>query len=316
MTDLINLKKVNPKKNIVLSQQFTKEYLDIIFKLSTQMKKDYSKFISTLKGKVVAMLFYEASTRTRFSFESAVLRLGGSCITIENANEFSSVSKGETLEDTIKMANNYADIIVLRHFEDDSTKRAVSVSDVPIINAGSGKSQHPTQALLDLFTIYEEFGTLSNLKIAVVGDLLRGRTCDSMVYLLSKFENNIFYFVSPLNSKVKESLKEHLKENNINFYENDSLEQVLPEVDVCYMTRVQKERFSTKEEYEEAKGKYILDNRNVNIMKDKAIIMHPLPRVDEISVEVDTNKRARYFEQAKNGLYVRMALLKNLVENN
>lgn len=316
MTDLINLKKVNPKKNIVLSQQFTKEYLDIIFKLSTQMKKDYSKFISTLKGKVVAMLFYEASTRTRFSFESAVLRLGGSCITTENANEFSSVSKGETLEDTIKMANNYADIIVLRHFEDDSTKRAVSVSDVPIINAGSGKSQHPTQALLDLFTIYEEFGTLSNLKIAVVGDLLRGRTCDSMVYLLSKFENNIFYFVSPLNSKVKESLKEHLKENNINFYENDSLEQVLPEVDVCYMTRVQKERFSTKEEYEEAKGKYILDNRNVNIMKDKAIIMHPLPRVDEISVEVDTNKRARYFEQAKNGLYVRMALLKNLVENN
>lgn len=316
MINNISLKELSPKKHVVLSQQFSKEFLYDLFKLVDEIKKNPQNFSNELRGKIVAMLFYEPSTRTRFSFESAVLRLGGHTITTENGKEFSSVSKGETIEDTIRMVNGYADFIVMRHFEDDSSKRGVSVAEVPLINAGSGKSQHPTQALLDLYTIYQEFKRLDNLKVAVVGDLLRGRTCDSLVYLLSKFDGNVFYFVSPDNSKVKESLKEHLIENNYEFYESENLEEVLPKLDVCYMTRVQKERFLTTEEYEKAKGQFILDKENVELMKDNAIIMHPLPRIDEITIEVDENKRARYFEQARNGLFVRMGLLKTLNDNN
>ncbi|NQZ85385.1 MAG: aspartate carbamoyltransferase [Nanoarchaeales archaeon] len=309
------MKKENPKKNIILSQQFSIEFLNELFKLTDFMKQNETKVSEELRGKIVSLLFYESSTRTRFSFESAVLKLGGNCITTENAAQFSSASKGETLEDSIRMVSTYCDFIILRHNEDNSSKRAVSVASVPVINAGSGKSQHPTQALLDLYTIYEEFGTLENMKFAIVGDLLRGRTCDSLVYLLSKFKGNEFFFVSPDNSKIKESLKNYLVENNLNFSEVDNLDDVLPAVDVCYMTRIQKERFESLVEYEKTKGLFILDKENVELMKDNAIIMHPLPRVDEITLDVDMNKRARYFEQAKNGLYVRMAILKLLNDN-
>lgn len=311
-----DLKAISPKKHIIMSQQFSKDYIDEVFLIANFMKKNKRGVSDILKGNVVAMLFYEPSTRTRFSFESAVYRLGGNPITTENAKEFSSASKGETLEDTIRMVGNYADIAVMRHYEDDSSDRAVRVSKIPIINAGSGKSQHPTQALLDIYTIYENYKSLENLNVAVVGDLLRGRTCDSLVYLLSKYRNNTFYFVSPDNSKIKYSLRDHLMENNIRFIETTSLEDVLPKLDVCYMTRVQKERFSDEKEYEQVKGKYILGKNNVELMKKSAIIMHPLPRVDELSFEIDDNSRAKYFQQAENGLYVRMALLKILAENN
>ena len=186
-----DFKKISPKEHILMSQQFSIEYIEEVFKLTDSIKKSNAKgFSDVLKGKVIAMLFYEPSTRTRFSFESAVLRLGGSCITTENAKEFSSASKGETIEDTFKMINNYADFVVMRHYEDDSSERAVKVAKIPLINAGSGKSQHPTQALLDIYTIYENFKSLENLNVAVVGDLLRGRTCDSLIYLLSKYNIN------------------------------------------------------------------------------------------------------------------------------
>ena len=214
-------------------------------------------------------------------------------------------------------------MIVLRHNEDDSSERAVRATKVPLINAGSGKSQHPTQALLDVYTVQENFGSLKNLNIGVVGDLLRGRTCDSLVYLLSKYKNNTFHFVSPDNSQIKPSLREHLVENGISFNETSNLESVLPILDVCYMTRIQKERFLKKDgvtidekAYEAAKGKCILGTYNVDLMKKDSIIMHPLPRVDEISVQIDNDPRAKYFEQAENGLYVRMALLKILADNN
>jgi aspartate carbamoyltransferase catalytic subunit len=309
-----SFKKDASMKNIVLTQQFSKEYIFEVIRLANYMKQNEFNVSHILKNKIVAMLFYESSTRTRFSFESAVYRLGGNCITTENAAQFSSVSKGESLEDTVKMINGYADMLVLRHYEDESSKRAAAVTMIPLINAGSGKSQHPTQALLDIYTIYEYFGKLENLKIAIVGDLLRGRTCDSLVYLLSKFPNNKFFFISPENSKVKDSLKKHLKKLNVEFVETSNMDETLGELDVCYMTRIQKERFSSTEEYDKAKGKFILNGDNVNLMKKNSIIMHPLPRIDEISIEVDYDIRAKYFEQAKNGLYVRMAILKMLNE--
>lgn len=315
MSLIPNLKKSNPRENVVFSQQFDKEFLFELFDRTDFMKDNKYEVSNILNNRIVAMLFYEPSTRTRFSFESAVHRLGGKVIGTENASVFSSAKKGETLEDTINMVSGYSDIIVLRHNEDDSSERAVFASDVPIINAGSGSAQHPTQALLDVYTIYDEFGRLEDLRVGLVGDLLRGRTCDSLVYLLSKFDNNQFYFVSPENSKVKPSLKSHLDENNVSYFESGDLNDLLPNVDVCYMTRIQKERFSSDSEYELAKGKFILDTDNVNTMKKDAIVMHPLPRVDEITTAVDLNPRARYKQQAKNGLYVRMALLEMIAKN-
>jgi aspartate carbamoyltransferase catalytic subunit len=310
------VKIISPYKHIIESQQFSKKFLKELFEITKYMKDNEYKVSNLLKGKIVALLFYEPSTRTRFSFESAALRLGASKITTENAKEFSSASKGETLQDSIKVINAYADFIVLRHFEDDSSEIASSVSNIPIINAGAGRGQHPTQALLDVYTIYENFGKLENLNVALVGDLLRGRTVNSLVYLLSQFKGNKFYFISPENSKAKKGIKEHLEKHEVEYVETDQLDKSLEEVDIVYMTRIQKERFEDIEEYDKAKGKFILDAKNVSLMKKDAIIMHPLPRVDEISTEVDNNPRAKYFEQAKNGLYVRMALLKILNDHN
>jgi len=305
----------SPYTHITHSQQFTPDFLFELFALTDDIRSNPEKYNDVLRGKIVATLFYEPSTRTRFSFESATYRLGGEVITTENAQEFSSATKGETIEDSIRVMSAYADFIVMRHFEEDSSKRAISTAKVPVINAGSGKSQHPTQALLDVYTIWKELGTLEDIHVAVVGDLLRGRTCDSLVYLLSKFGGTHFSFVSPENCNVKESLKEHLEEEGSTYEEIDDMNVCIEKVDALYMTRIQKERFHNTEEYEAAKGKFILDESDANKMKDDAIIMHPLPRVDEISVNVDVNKRARYFEQAENGLWVRMALLVLLNKN-
>jgi aspartate carbamoyltransferase catalytic subunit len=308
-------KEISPFKHILESQQFNQKYLLDIFSTAKMMKE--KNYISDeLKGKIVAMLFYEPSTRTRLSFETAALRLGAGVIMTENAKEFSSASKGETLQDTIKVVSGYANFIVIRHSENDAAEKAASVSTVPILNAGAGTGQHPTQALLDVFTIYETFGRLENLNIALVGDLLRGRTVNSLVYIMSKFKGNKFYFISPDNCKVKDGLKQHLKEHNMPFEETEDMESILPLADIVYMTRVQKERFDDPKEYEKAKGKFILNIGNVQKMKETAIIMHPLPRIDEISADVDSDKRAKYFEQAKNGLFVRMAILKGMNEHN
>ena len=304
---------LSPYHHVIRSQQFTLDYIEELFDLTDFMKKNEFNVSSQLKNRIVAMLFYEPSTRTRLSFESAAIRLGASKITTENAREFSSVSKGETLEDTIKIVQGYSDYIVLRHFEDDSSEIAAKLSSKPVINAGSGKGQHPTQALLDVYTIQENFKRLDNLCIGVVGDLLRGRTVESLVYLLSKFKNNKFYFISPDNSKMKDGLKKYLLDSKIDFVESSNLEENMSEFDVLYMTRVQKERFDNFDDYESAK--IILSSENINFLNKKSIIMHPLPRVDEISIEVDNDKRAKYFEQARNGLYVRMAIL-SIIEQN
>ncbi|MFT5727658.1 MAG: aspartate carbamoyltransferase catalytic subunit [Desulforhopalus sp.] len=307
-----------PWKHVIESQQFDRKLLEIVFKVADQMKADLSgerKYAKVLDGKIMASLFYESSTRTRFSFESAILRLGGSVITTENAREFSSASKGESLADSTKIMNGYADVIVMRHYEAGSAARAAEVSTIPIINAGDGAGQHPTQALLDMYTIVDAFPNFGSLKVAMVGDLRYGRTVRSLSYLLTKYANIELIFVSPSVCKMEADIKEYLDKNNVTWREETDLTQVAKEADCIYMTRVQKERFHSVDDYEAAASKYILTKEIVETMKKDAIIMHPLPRVDEIPPEVDDDPRARYFQQALNGLYIRMALLYLLLNN-
>jgi aspartate carbamoyltransferase catalytic subunit len=263
-----------------------------------------------LAGKIVACLFFEPSTRTRLSFETAVLRLGGSLVDMENGSVSSSAVKGETIEDTTRMVANLADLIVVRHPKDGAAEQAAKVSSVPIINAGDGGNQHPTQALLDLYTIKKEKGRLDNLNIAMVGDLLYGRTIHSTLTLLANFLGIKFYFVAPARLALPQKYKDLLKEKNINFEETDDFQTVLDKADVVYMTRVQKERFESHEEYEKLKDAYILDAKMLARMKTDVAILHALPRVNEVAVDVDADPRAAYFRQAKNGLFVRMALLR------
>ena len=307
-----------PWKHVIESQQFDRRLLEIVFKVADQMKADLSgerKYAKVLDGKIMASLFYESSTRTRFSFESAILRLGGSVITTENAREFSSASKGESLADSTKIMNGYADVIVMRHYEAGSAARAAEVSTIPIINAGDGAGQHPTQALLDMYTIVDAFPKFDSLKVAMVGDLRYGRTVRSLSYLLTKYTNIELIFVSPSVCKMEADIKEYLDKNDVTWREETDLTQVAKEADCIYMTRVQKERFHSVDDYEAAASKYILTKEIVETMKKDAIIMHPLPRVDEIPPEVDDDPRARYFQQALNGLYIRMALLYLLLNN-
>ncbi len=296
--------------NIIESQQFDQKFINNIFSIAGKLEK---KTENTLKGKIMASLFYEPSTRTRFSFESAMLRLGGSVITTENAKEFSSAAKGEALEDSIRVINNYADVIVLRHYEEGASKRAASVSKIPVINAGDGIGQHPTQALLDLYTIQKELGGIDGITIALVGDLKHGRTIRSLTYLLGKYKRIKIYFVSPQPLKIADDIKEYLKKHKVDFEEIESLELVIGKIDVLYQTRIQKERFRDDQEYRKFKGCYQIDLKLVSSMKKKSIIMHPLPRVDEILPEVDSSPKAAYFKQARYGLFIRMALLMYLI---
>ncbi len=301
-----------PLDHVVESQQFDRDLLRTVFQTADQMKADLvgeRKLAKCLEGKIMASLFYESSTRTRFSFESAILRLGGSVITTENARKFSSAAKGESLHDSTKIIASYADVIVMRHNEAGSASRAAEVSSVPIINAGDGVGQHPTQALLDMYTIVDAFPQLNNLKIAMVGDLRYGRTVRSLSYLLTKYESVDILCVLPPVCKRGADIKSVREKNGTSWREESDLELIAPEVDCIYMTRIQKERFHSIEEYQAAASKYILTLDIVQTMKPDSIIMHPLPRVDEIPKNVDDDPRARYFEQAKNGLYIRMALL-------
>ncbi|MDB5266464.1 MAG: aspartate carbamoyltransferase, chloroplastic [Parcubacteria group bacterium] len=297
-------------KHVIESQQFTRDLIDKLFRLAHKLEK---KPDNSLKGKIMASVFYEPSTRTRFSFESAMIRLGGNVITTENAKEFSSAAKGETLEDSIRVINNYADIIVLRHHEQGASKRASLVSGVPIINAGDGIGQHPTQALLDLYTIERELGKIDGTVIALVGDLKHGRTIRSLAYLLGKYKNIHIQFVSPAALRVGSDIKDYLTRHKVSYSETDDLELVVSSVDVVYQTRIQKERFTTTKEYLKYKGCYQIGTTLVKQMKKKSIIMHPLPRVDEILSEVDASPKAAYFKQARYGVLVRMALLKYLL---
>ncbi len=298
--------------HIIRAQQFNRDILAEVFSTAKEMEKIVKQGGSDiLQRKIMATVFYEPSTRTRLSFESAMRKLGGEVITTENAREFSSAAKGEALEDTVRIVDSYADVIVLRHYESGAAERAASVSIVPIINAGDGPGQHPTQSLLDLYTVEKEIGHLVGLAIAMVGDLANGRTVRSLCYLLAKYNDVKIYFVAPEVVKMKEDIKDYLREHNVSFAEESDLKAVAPKVDVIYQTRIQKERFGDRtEDYEKARGQYIIDKSILDIMRKDAIIMHPLPRVDEIRPEVDADPRAAYFRQAKNGLYIRMALLK------
>jgi aspartate carbamoyltransferase catalytic subunit len=300
-------------RHVIESQQFSRSLLEELFARSEEIKREPHKFMGRLNGQVMAALFYEPSTRTRLSFEAAMLRLGGQTMGTDNAREFSSAAKGETLEDSIRIVGGYADVIVIRHNEEGAAKRAASVSSVPIINAGDGPGQHPTQALLDIYTIKDELNRVDGIKVAMVGDLANGRTVRSLTYLLSKFKDIKIWFVSPPAVAMRDDLKIHLDEHHISWVETEDLESVLPEVDVVYMTRIQKERFADPDAYNAVKGIYRLDARSLALMRKYSIVMHPLPRIDEIAPEVDEDPRAAYFRQARNGLPVRMALLDRLL---
>ena len=300
-------------RHVVESQQFSRSLLEELFARSEEIKREPHRFMGRLAGQVMAALFYEPSTRTRLSFEAAMLRLGGQTMGTDNAREFSSTAKGETLEDTIRIVSVYADVIVLRHNEEGAARRAAAVSTVPVVNAGDGPGQHPTQALLDLYTIREELGRIDGVRVAMVGDLANGRTVRSLTYLLSKFKDIKLWFVAPPQVAMRDDLKAHLDEHHVPWVETQDLESVLPEVDVVYQTRIQKERFTDPEVYQAVKGVYRIDKGSLELMRKYAVLMHPLPRVDEIAPEVDADPRAAYFRQARNGLQIRMALLDRLL---
>lgn len=303
-------------KHILSTQQFlNRKTLQDIFKIANKFEEadQKEKVPKLLQNKILSCIFYEPSTRTRFSFESAMLKLGGQVISTESAGHFSSAIKGETLEDSIRIVSGYSDVIVLRHPEADAAKRAAKVSSVPIINAGDGKSEHPTQALLDFYTIQKEIGRIDNFKIGLVGDLLYGRTIHSLIYLLSLTHNVEVFLVSPKELKLPVKYKSFLKARKIQYSESSNLESILSKIDVLYMTRVQKERFVSRQLYERVKNLFVLNKNLLDKLDKRATVMHPLPRINEISQEVDNDKRAAYFRQAQNGLYIRMALLNLLL---
>ena len=292
-------------KSLISITDITKEdYKTILDLAETFEKKPKQKL---LENYVVASLFFEPSTRTRLSFESAASQLGAKIVGFTDASS-SSVKKGETLKDTIMMVSNYADIIVMRHPKEGSSRYASEVSSVPVLNAGDGANQHPTQCLLDLYSIRKTQGTLDNLHVAFVGDLKYGRTVHSLVTALTNF-NTTFHLVSPIELKLPSSVKRFIKEKNLDYYQYTELDEVIPKVDILYMTRIQQERFSDPLEYEKVKNSYVLRNSMLNDSKPNLRVLHPLPRVNEITEDVDSNPKAYYFTQALNGVYVRQALL-------
>ncbi len=297
-------------KNIISARQFKKEDVEKILATAEKMEQECksNKVQKLLTDKIVACIFFEPSTRTRLSFETAALKLGAQVISAENATANSSSYKGESIEDTTRMLCAYADVIVMRHPKEGILENASKVATKPLINAGDGANQHPSQGLLDLYTIKKEHGRLTNLNIGFGGDLLNSRTLKSLVPFLRFYEGNKFYFISPKELKLPKEFIQELKDANVEFKEMQSLEEALPDLDVLYMTRVQKERFANLADYEKVKDLFILKKSHLKNLKNNAIIMHPLPKINEIELEVDADPRADYFRQAQNGLYVRMAL--------
>jgi aspartate carbamoyltransferase catalytic subunit len=293
-------------RDIVSIEDFTREEINYILKISHDMEPLATKGSDMLKGKILASLFFEPSTRTRLSFEAAMLKLGGSTIGFAEA-EIASVKKGENLADTIRTVENYADIIALRHPLEGAAKLAAEFSKVPILNAGSGAEEHPTQALMDLYTMQKEKGTIDGLKIAMVGDLRYGRTVHSLAYALSLY-NIELYLISPDSLRMRHQVIRAIKDK-ISIVEETNLENIIPQIDVLYVTRIQKERFPDAAEFAKVKGIYRIDLTTLKDAKKDMIILHPLPRVDEIAPEVDSKPQARYFQQVWNGIVVRMALL-------
>ncbi|WML36011.1 aspartate carbamoyltransferase [Clostridium sp. OS1-26] len=299
-------------RHLIDTSDLTLKELEEIFDLAHQIMDNPKEFSHLCEDKVLATLFYEPSTRTRFSFEAAMLRLGGKTIGFSEPNS-SSVSKGESIADTTRTVGCYSDIIVMRHPKEGAPKVASMYSDVPIINAGDGGHQHPTQTLTDLLTIKSIKGELSNLKVGCCGDLKFGRTVHSLIKTLSRFDNNKFYLISPDELRIPDYVKGELSTNGIEYTEVEKLDDVIGDLDILYMTRVQRERFFNEEDYIRLKDSYILDVEKMKNAPEKMIILHPLPRVNEISIEVDDDPRACYFKQARYGMYVRMALIAKLL---
>jgi len=296
-------------KDILHGNQFSKRDIDGMIKIASDFEKELKKkdSLTLLKGKILATLFFEPSTRTRLSFETAMQRLGGGVISMASA-EGSSAAKGETVADTAKTVSQYADVIVIRHPRIGSAKEAAEAATIPVINAGDGAGQHPTQALLDIYTIHKELGSLKNLVVSMVGDLKNGRTVHALVELLSLYQARL-HFVSPGNLRMPEEITSNLQKRGIEIEETEDLQKAASESLLIYMTRIQKERFTDLTEYERVKGSYVIDGEFLKKLKKKITILHPLPRVDEIRLEVDSYSGAAYFRQVRNGVFVRMALL-------
>jgi len=300
-------------RNLIDPMDFTLLELEEIFNYADEIIEDPKKFSHVCDGKILATLFYEPSTRTRLSFEAAMLRLGGQVLGFSEAQS-SSAAKGESVADTIRTVECYADIAAMRHPKEGAPKVAAMSSQMPVINAGDGGHQHPTQTLTDLLTIRNIKGTLSNLTIGICGDLKFGRTVHSLIKAMSRYENIKFILIAPNELKIPKYIKvEVLEKNSIEFLEVEKLEDVICDLDILYMTRVQKERFFNEEDYIRLKDSYILDKEKMVKAKEDMIILHPLPRVNEIAVEIDTDPRACYFRQAKYGMYARMALIAKLL---
>jgi aspartate carbamoyltransferase catalytic subunit len=293
-------------RDIISIEDFSRQEINHILDVSRSMELLASKGSDMLKGKILATLFFEPSTRTRLSFETAMLKLGGSNIGFAEA-EIASVKKGENLADTVRTVENYADVIALRHGWEGAAKLAAEFSKVPIINGGTGAEEHPTQAFIDLYTVLKDKSRIDELKIALVGDLRYGRTVHSLAYALALY-NIELYLISPESLRMRKDVIQTIK-NKVSVTEDSNLEGIIPKVDVLYVTRIQKERFPDAAEYTKVKGAYKIDLKTVKNAKKDMIILHPLPRVDEIAVEVDYTSHARYFQQVWNGILVRMALL-------
>lgn len=300
-------------RSLLEPMDFSLAEMEELFLLAGQIIESPEKYARACEGKLLATLFYEPSTRTRFSFEAAMLRLGGQVIGFSEPNS-SSVAKGESISDTIRTVACYADMAVIRHPKEGAPRVAACSTNMPVVNAGDGGHQHPTQTLTDLLTIRTEKGGFDNLTIGICGDLKFGRTVHSLIKALCRYENVKFMLISPDELRIPDYVrKEVLMKNNIPFQEVGKMQEVLPELDVLYMTRVQKERFFNEDDYIRLKDRYILDAAKMEMAKSDMMVLHPLPRVNEIAVEVDSDPRALYFEQAKYGMFVRMALIMSLL---
>ena len=300
-------------KSILEPMDMTTAELEEIFDLADEIIADPPRFAHACDGKLLATLFYEPSTRTRFSFEAAMLRLGGQVIGFSEPNS-SSVAKGESIADTIRTIACYADIAVMRHPKEGAPRVAANSTDMPVINAGDGGHQHPTQTLTDLLTIRRRKGGFENLTVGLCGDLKFGRTVHSLIKALSRYAGVNFVLISPEELRIPDYVRRGVLEaHNVPYREVKKMQDVLPELDVLYMTRVQRERFFNEDDYIRLKDRYILDAEKMQLANENMMVLHPLPRVNEIAVEVDSDPRALYFEQAKNGMFVRMALIMKLL---
>jgi len=298
-------------RDVISILDFSRDELSTLFEEALKFEKYKGRTFDYLKGKILALAFFEPSTRTRLSFEAAMKRLGGEVVHLGEV-KITSIAKGESLADTITMLNAYADAIVIRHRIEGAAKFAAEIADVPVINGGDGSQHHPTQAMIDLYTIWRELGTIDGLNIGVIGDLKYGRAACSFIYGVTLYNIKRLYLISPPLLKVRAEVRDYLKSKGIPFIETSNLEEVISELDVLYVTRIQKERFPDPSEYEKVKGSYRVTATLLSKSKENTIVLHPLPRVDEIPYEVDKFSKAKYFKQAAYGIPVRMALL-NLI---